>query len=45
MKDEQDSILRLADSIAGFLRDCVEKQPYALRLLKKFREAKIVVEV
>ncbi|MBI3070290.1 MAG: hypothetical protein HYY87_03225 [Candidatus Levybacteria bacterium] len=45
MKDEQDSVLRLADSIAGFLRDCVEKQPYALRLLKKFKKAKIIVEV
>ena len=45
LKDEQDIILRLADSIAGFLRDCAEKQEYTKTILKKFKEAKIIVEV
>lgn len=45
MKDEQDAILRLADSIAGFLRDYVEKQQYTQGIMKKFREAKVIIEV
>jgi len=45
MKDEQSVFLRLADGIAGFLRDCFEKQPYIKMLLKKFKEGKILVEV
>lgn len=45
MKDEQSVFLRLADAIAGFLRDYIEKQPYAKMLLKKFKEAKILTEV
>lgn len=45
LKDEQDVILRLADSIAGFLRDCMEKQEYTKPILKKFKEAKIITEV
>lgn len=45
LKDEQDVILRLADSIAGFLRDATEKQEYTKPIFKKFREAKIITEV
>lgn len=45
MKDEQDAILRLADSIAGFLRDCTEGQIYTKKILSKFKEAKIIIEV
>lgn len=44
MKDEQSVFLRLADAIAGFLRDCTEKQPYTKSILKKFKEEKIVIE-
>lgn len=45
MKDEQDAILRLADSIAGFLRDYVEEQHYTQEIMRKFREAKVIIEV
>ena len=45
MKDEQDPILRLADSIAGFLRDSLENQSYAKSILDKFRRAKVITEV
>lgn len=45
LKDEQDIILRLADSIAGFLRDCAEKQKYTKPILKKFGEAKVIAEI
>lgn len=45
MKDEQDAILRLADSIVGFLRDSTENQSYAKRILGKFKKAKIITEV
>jgi len=44
MKDEQSVFLRLADAIAGFLRDCTEKQSYTISILKKFKEQKIVIE-
>lgn len=45
MKDEQDVVLRLADSIAGFLRDYLEKQSYAQPIFKKFKEKNILIEV
>ena len=45
LKDEQDIILRLADGIAGFLRDCADKQEYTKPIIKKFTEAKIITEV
>lgn len=45
MKDEQDVILRLADCIAGFLRDHLEKQSYAQLIFKKFKEKNILIEV
>lgn len=45
MKDEQDAVLRLADSIAGFLRDYTEKQRYTQKIIRKFREAKVIIEV
>ncbi len=44
MKDEQSVFLRLADAIAGFLRDCVEKQLYTKSILRKFEEQEIVSE-
>lgn len=45
MKDEQDSILRLADSIAGLLRDHLEQQAYTKAILNKFKKAKVIIEV
>lgn len=45
LKDEQDIVLRLADAIAGFLRDDIEGQEYTKSILKKFHEAKIINEV
>jgi len=45
MKDEQDAVLRLADSIAGLLRDFCENQPYTKSILNMFKEGKIVNEI
>lgn len=45
MKDEQDAILRLADSIAGFLRDYVEKQQYTREIMKKFKGLNVIIKV
>ncbi len=44
MKDEQSVFLRLADCFAGFIRDYIEKQPYAQELFKKLKEKDIVIE-
>ncbi len=45
MKDEQDAMLRLADCMAGFLRDYIENQRYAKKLMPQFFEAKMVKEI
>lgn len=45
MKDEQDAVLRLADSIAGFLRDHTEDQVYTKSIFNKFQQAKIITAV
>ena len=37
MKDEQSAFLRLADCMAGFIRDYREKKPYADELFKVLR--------
>lgn len=44
MKDEQSVFLRLADCFAGFIRDYIEKQPYAQDLFKKLIEKEIIIE-
>jgi hypothetical protein len=44
MKDEQSAFLRLADCMAGFMRDYIEKKPYADDLFKVLRGKKIVIE-
>ena len=44
LKDEQEILLRLADSMAGFLRDAIEGQKYAQKYLTLFKE-KIVIEI
>jgi len=45
LEDEQSAYLRLADSIAGFLRDCQEKKTYTAPLLKRLQQAKMIIEV
>ena len=45
MKDEQSAFLRLADYIAGLLRDNIEKQSYATKLLSLLEKKKIIFEV
>jgi len=44
MKDEQSTFLRLADCIAGLLRDYIEKQEYAVELFKLLQNKKIIIE-
>jgi hypothetical protein len=44
MKDEQSAFLRLADCMAGFIRDYREKKPYADELFKLLRGKKIAIE-
>jgi hypothetical protein len=43
MRDESDSILRLADALAGFLRDYEEQQPYARTLFTDLHLAAVIV--
>ena len=45
MKDEQDALLRLADSMAGFVRDYKEGQKYAQVMFLKFAKTKIIKEI
>lgn len=42
VKDEQNVFLRLADSMAGFLRDATEGQNYSKKLFKHFQNKKII---
>jgi len=44
MKDEQSVFLRLADTMAGFLRDMTEKQIYTKAIIKDFLQKNIVKE-
>lgn len=45
MKDEQDVFLRLADAMAGFLRDALEGQEYAEIFFKRFSSLQIVTKI
>ena len=44
MKDEQSAFLRLADCMAGFIRDYIEEKPYADELFKLLQGRKIIIE-
>ena len=44
LKDEQSAFLRLADAMAGFLRDMREQEPYAKPFIKDFLKKEIVAE-
>ena len=46
MKDESEAIVRLADSIAGFVRDALEeKSPLFKRLFTKAKNDKTFMEI
>jgi hypothetical protein len=45
MKDEQSVFLRLADAMAGFVRDYLEGQKYAQRLFSDMKNRKFIKEV
>jgi hypothetical protein len=45
LKDEQSTLLRLADSVAGFLRDCQEGKAYTVPHLKRLERAALVIGV
>lgn len=44
-RDESEPLIRLADAIAGFLRDYLEKQNYAKKLYQKAVKQKIIEEI
>ena len=44
MKDEQSVFLRLADTMAGFLRDAMGGESYAKTFMKRLQTTKIVTE-
>lgn len=37
-RDESDALIRLADSMAGFIRDAIKGTPYAIDLFKAVEE-------
>lgn len=45
LKDEQDVLLRLADSFAGFIRDYLENEKYAINLVSKQDFKRIFIEI
>ncbi len=45
MKDEQDALLRLADSVAGFVRDYTEGQGYTQQVFAELIRKKIICEI
>ncbi len=45
MKDEQSVFLRLADALAGFMRDYLEGESYAKKLFTGFERRKFIQEV
>ena len=45
LKDEQDVLLRLADAMAGFIRDYLEGEKYAVNLIGKQDFKKIFTEI
>jgi hypothetical protein len=44
LREESDPILRLADAVAGFLRDLTEGLPYACQLYNDLRLEHIILE-
>jgi hypothetical protein len=44
-RDESEPIVRLADAVAGFLRDFLEGQEYAEPLYRKARQDGVIQEI
>ena len=44
MKAEQSVFLCLADCITGFVRDYIERKPYAEKFFKKFKNQEMLQE-
>jgi hypothetical protein len=45
IKDESDVLIRLADSMAGFIRDAIEKQSYTTDIYKRFLDKNFIKKV
>ena len=45
MKDESNSLIRLADALAGFIRDFLEEQPYAQKLDRALKVRERIKEI
>jgi len=45
LKDEQDVFLRLVDCLAGFIRDYLEKEKYAINLFKQYDFIKLLTKI
>lgn len=45
MKDEQSVFLRLADAVAGFMRDFFQKEKYAVEIMKEIKGKSAPIEV
>ena len=45
LADEADALIRLADAMAGFIRDCLEGEPELLPLYRQALALQIIREV
>jgi hypothetical protein len=45
LRDESDEFIRLADAIAGFVRDCLEKDPKMKDLYEQALKSKVIQEI
>lgn len=45
LKDEQSVFLRLADAVAGFMRDYFQKEKYAIEMMKEIKGRSAPIEV
>jgi hypothetical protein len=45
MEDERDPFIRLADALAGFVRDYIEGQPYATKIYNEFDGKRMLREI
>jgi hypothetical protein len=45
LRDESDPLIRLADAMAGFIRDALEQKPYAQRLYQDALKRGVIQEV
>ena len=45
VRDESDPLIRLADAVAGFIRDALEQKAYAQRLYQEALKRGVIQEV